>query len=181
MRLHKYLLLGATAIVAMAAMTGVALGTTHTTRATHSASSGVKVAVADTALGRVLVDGRGRTLYLFGKDKHGRSACSGKCAGFWPPLIASGKPLATAGAKASLLGTTKRTDGRLQVTYNHHPLYTFVKDLKKGQTNGEEVDAFGAEWYALSPAGAWIEKTIAPSSTPAPTTGGYDNGNGYGY
>ena len=105
--------------------------------ANHSASAAPRVAVASSGLGRILVDGRGRTLYLFEKDKHGKSACTGQCAGFWPPLIASGKPLAAAGAKASLLGTTKRPDGRLQVTYNHHPLYTFVKDTRKGQTNGE--------------------------------------------
>ena len=175
MRLHKYLLLGVTAIVAMAAMTGVALATHTTTgpslRATHSANTGAKVAVASTPLGRVLVDGRGRTLYLFGKDKSGKSACGGKCAGFWPPLITSGKPLATAGAKASLLGTTKRADGRLQVTYNHHPLYTFVKDTRKGQTNGEQLDVFGAEWYAVSAAGAKVEKDAGSGGDPSP--GGY--------
>ena len=87
-----------------------------------------------------------------------------------------------AGAKASLLGTTKRADGRLQVTYNHHPLYTFVKDTRKGQTNGEEVDAFGAEWYALSPAGTKVENNQVKSSSEdssAPAASGY--GNGYGY
>ena len=88
MRLHKYLVVGGALMVAMAVMTAVALGAAHTVRA------GTKVAVANTALGRVLVDGRGRTLYLFEKDQNGRSACSGKCAGFWPPLIAAGKPLA---------------------------------------------------------------------------------------
>jgi predicted lipoprotein with Yx(FWY)xxD motif len=140
----------------------------------HPSSGGTKVAVASSGLGRILVDARGRTLYLFGKDKHGKSACAGQCAAFWPPLIASGKPLAIAGAKASLLGTTKRADGRLQVTYNHHPLYRFVKDTKKGQTNGEEVDAFGAQWYALSPAGAKVEKNDAKSGSGAgPTADGY--------
>jgi len=89
-----------------------------------------------------------------------------------PPLITSGKPLATAGAKASLLGTTKRPDGRLQVTYNHHPLYTFVKDTRKGQTNGEELDVFGAEWYAVSTAGVKIEKSDT-SSGGDPSPGGY--------
>jgi predicted lipoprotein with Yx(FWY)xxD motif len=144
----------------------------------HPISADVKVAGASSGLGRILVDGRGRTLYLFEKDKHGKSTCAGQCAAFWPPLIASGKPLATAGAKTSLLGTTKRADGRLQVTYNHHPLYRFVKDTKKGQTNGEEIDAFGAEWYALSPAGAKVEKNDAESGSGAdPTAGGY----GYGY
>jgi len=126
----------------------------------------------------VLVDGRGHTLYLFGKDKRGKSACAGKCAAFWPPLLTSGKPLAAAGAKASLLGTTKRADGRLQVTYNQHPLYTFVKDTRRGQTNGEQVDAFGAEWDAVSAAGTKVEKNDTTSSggTTDPTTGG-----GYGY
>jgi predicted lipoprotein with Yx(FWY)xxD motif len=86
------------------------------------------------------------------------------CATFWPPLIASGKPVAAAGAKASLLGTTRRADGRRQVTYNHHPLYTFAKDTKKGQTNGENLDAYGGEWYAVSPAGAKVEPHAAPAS-----------------
>ena len=112
-----------------------------------------------------------------GKDKQGKSACAGKCAGFRPPLIASGKPLATAGAKSSLLGTTKRGDGRLQVTYNHHPLYTFVQDTRKGQTNGEEVSAFGAEWYAISTTGAKIAKHDAASGGGDAAPGGYD----YGY
>ena len=92
------------------------------------------------------------------KDKNGKSSCSGMCAGFWPPLLASGgKPRAAGSAKASLLGTTKRADGHLQVTYNHHPLYTFKKDTQKGQTNGEELSAFGAKWYAVSPAGAKVK------------------------
>ena len=116
------------------------------------------VSTASTKLGRVLVNSRGHTLYMFGKDKHGKSACSGMCATFWPPLIASGKPRATAGVKASLLGTTKRADGRLQVTYNHHPLYTFAKDTKKGQTNGEGINAFGGTWDAVSPTGAKVVK-----------------------
>ena len=81
------------------------------------------------------------------------------CASFWPPLITTGKPRAGTGAKASLLGTTKRADGRVQVTYNHHPLYTFKKDTKKGQTNGEGLSAFGATWYAVSPAGARVVKS----------------------
>ena len=161
---------------ALAAALSLAVGLNSALAANHSASARVKVAVASSGLGRVLVDGRGRTLYLFEKDKLGKSACTGQCASFWPPLIASGKPLATAGAKASLLGTTKRGDGRLQVTYNHHPLHTFVKDARKGQTNGEEVDAFGAEWYAVSAAGAKVEKNDAKSSS-----GGDPAPGGYGY
>jgi predicted lipoprotein with Yx(FWY)xxD motif len=175
MRLPK-ILAGGAVVVVIAATAAVALGATHTTtaaRVTYSASAGAKVAVANTALGRGLVDGRGRTLYLFEKDKHGKSACNGKCAGFWPPLITSGKPLATAGAKMSLLGTTRRADGRLQVTYNHHPLYTFVKDTRRGQTNGEGLNTFGAEWDALSAAGAKVEQNDAANSGGDPAPGGY--------
>ena len=165
MRLPKYLVFGTVVVViALATTTAVALGANRT---------GAKVAVAKTRLGSVLVDGRGRTLYLFANDRHGKSACTGNCAGFWPPLLSSGNPIATGGAKASLLGTTRRPDGRLQVTYNHHPLYTFVKDTRKGQTNGEELDAFGAEWYAVSAAGAKVEKNNASTGGPTPPGGGY--------
>jgi predicted lipoprotein with Yx(FWY)xxD motif len=133
-------------------------------------AKGPVVSTTKTSLGQILIDSRGRTLYLFEKDRKSKSACAGQCAAFWPPLIATGKPRALGAAKASLVGTTRRADGRLQVTYNHHPLYTFVKDTKKGQTNGEGVNAFGAGWDVVSPAGAKIEK-------PTPSTGG---GGGYG-
>ena len=155
----------------LAVALSLTVGLSSALAANHAANAGVKVSLGSSGLGRVLVDGRGRTLYLFEKDKHGKSACIGKCAAFWPPLIASGKPLATAGAKTSLLGTTRRADGRLQVTYNHHPLYTFVKDTRKGQTSGEELDVFGGEWYAVSAAGARVEKAATGSGDPAP--GGY--------
>jgi predicted lipoprotein with Yx(FWY)xxD motif len=136
--------------------------------ATHAApAKRAVVSTANTSLGRIIV-ANGRTLYLFEKDRNGKSACSGQCAAFWPPLITSGKPSVTGGARASLIGTTRRADGRLQVTYNHHPLYTFVKDKKPGQTNGEGLSAFGAGWDAMSPAGTKIEKPSAPS-----TGGGY--------
>jgi predicted lipoprotein with Yx(FWY)xxD motif len=125
--------------------------------ASDARAKGPVVSTAKTSLGRILVDSHGRTLYLFEKDKNGKSACSGQCAAAWPPLIAKSKPRAASGAKASLLGTTKRADGRRQVTYKGHPLYTFVKDTKKGQTNGEGVDAFGALWWAVSPAGATVK------------------------
>jgi predicted lipoprotein with Yx(FWY)xxD motif len=133
--------------------------------ATYAAhAKGPVVSTAKTSLGQIIVNSSGRTLYLFEKDRNGKSACSGQCAVFWPPLTTSGKPGVTGGARASLIGTTRRADGRLQVTYNHHPLYTFVKDKKAGQTNGEGVNAFGAVWDAVSPAGTKIEKPSAPSS-----------------
>jgi predicted lipoprotein with Yx(FWY)xxD motif len=145
------------------------------TRAADTA--GTVVSTAKTSLGRILVNSRGHTLYLFGKDKNGKSACAGMCATFWPPLIAAGKPVAGAGTRASLLGTTRRADGRRQVTYNRHPLYTFVKDKRKGQTNGEGLSAFGAKWYAVSPAGARVLRhaTVAP---PPPANGIPQNNGG---
>ena len=134
--------------------------------ATHAAQAkAAVVSTAKTSLGRIIVNSNGRTLYLFGKDRNGKSACSGQCAVFWPPLVTSGKPGVTGGARASLIGTTRRPDGRLQVTYNHHPLYTFVKDTKAGQTNGEGVNAFGATWNAVSPAGAKVAKPTAPAQS----------------
>jgi predicted lipoprotein with Yx(FWY)xxD motif len=159
----------------VAAVAAAALGITAFAYAAVTKPATVKT--HHVKLGTILVNGTSHTLYLFEKDKHGKSSCAGQCAAFWPPLIASGKPLTTAGAKASLLGTTIRGDGRLQVTYNHHPLYTFVKDTNKGQTNGEELDAFGAEWYAISSAGSKVEKTDNQSSSstdyPAPSGYGY--------
>jgi len=158
-------------MVALAAASMLVIGASGALAATHSSSSNVRIAVATSNLGRILVDGRGHTLYLFEKDKHGTSACNGQCAAYWPPLIVSGKPLVGTGAKASLVGTTKRADGRLQATYNHHPLYFFVKDTKKGQTTGEGVNGFGAEWYAVSPAGATVEKSSTSSTSSG--SGGY--------
>jgi predicted lipoprotein with Yx(FWY)xxD motif len=121
--------------------------------ASASSSSATKVGSASSTLGRILVDSHGRTLYLFAKDKKGKSSCYGVCAAYWPPLIASGKPHAVNGAKASLLGTTRRTDGRLQVTYRHHPLYRYAADSGRGQTNGQGLNQSGGLWWVLSPAG----------------------------
>jgi predicted lipoprotein with Yx(FWY)xxD motif len=120
-------------------------------------TGGTTIGVASSRLGRIVVDSKGHTLYAFARDKNGRSACSGTCATYWPPLLASGKVRAGHGVKASLLGTTKRGAGKLQVTYNHHPLYTFKLDTKAGQTNGQELNDFGGVWEALSPAGKRIE------------------------
>jgi predicted lipoprotein with Yx(FWY)xxD motif len=131
--------------------------------ATHAAQAKeAVVSTTSTSLGRIIVNANGRTLYLFEKDRNGKSACSGQCAAFWPPLITNGKPVARNGARASLIGTIKRADGRLQVTYNRHPLYTYAQDTKAGQINGEGVNTFGAAWYTISPAGATIKK---PSSS----------------
>jgi len=137
-----------------------------------AARSSGTVSLRKTSIGMILVAANGHTLYLFGKDRNDKSACSGSCAQFWPPLLTHGKPSAGSGIKASLLGTTKRSNGSLQVTYNKHPLYGFVLDKRAGQTNGEGLFKFGAKWYALSAAGSAVVKAArtATSSTPTPTT-----------
>jgi predicted lipoprotein with Yx(FWY)xxD motif len=157
-------------VVAVAACGGGASASTatHAQPAMVGVAKSTSVDVRTTSLGKILVDSQGRTLYLFKKDSGRKSACTGACAKAWPPLRASGKPTAGRGASASKLGTIKRSDGKPQVTYRGHPLYTFVKDTKAGQTNGEGLTAFGSSWFALSPAGNQVSK---PSS-PAPGGGG---------
>jgi predicted lipoprotein with Yx(FWY)xxD motif len=166
----RSLVAAAALLAGLAALTFVLLHPSASS-AGQAAAKGPIVSTTTTSLGRLLVDPQGRTLYLFEKDKNGKSACVGMCATFWPPLIAAGKPVAGSGTRASMLGTTRRADGRLQVTYNHHPLYRFVKDTKKGQTNGEAVVAFGAQWFVVSPAGIRIAK--ASNSSTTTTSGGY--------
>jgi predicted lipoprotein with Yx(FWY)xxD motif len=101
----------------------------------------------------MLVDAQGRTLYLWQADTGTSSTCSGACATAWPPVTTTGKPAAGSGAKANLLGTTKRADGSTQVTYAGHPLYRFAGDSAAGRLNGQGSDAFGAKWYVVTPAG----------------------------
>ena len=115
------------------------------------------VAVATSKLGQILVDGNGRTLYLFEADTNGLSACDATCAQAWPPLVAKGTVTVANGANASELGSTSRKDGSTQVTYNGHPLYNFSEDVKAGDTSGQGSHAFGADWYVLAPTGDKID------------------------
>ena len=94
------------------------------------------------------------------KDTGPKSACSGECAVDWPPVRANGKPTVGDGANASVVGTTTRSDGAPQVTYNGHPLYLYEGDQKPGDTNGQGVAAFGATWYALTPAGNQVSGDV---------------------
>jgi predicted lipoprotein with Yx(FWY)xxD motif len=128
------------------------------------------VSLSKTKLGMVLVNSKGHTLYMFSKDKNGKSSCSGGCAKFWPPYLLHGKVTAGSGVKASLLGTTRRSNGSMQITYKKHPLYGFALDKKAGQTNGEGQVAFGGKWYAVSAKGTAVVKAPTPSTTTTPTT-----------
>jgi len=119
---------------------------------------GTTVKIGNSPLGRILVDSKGITLYDFPKDKGIVSSCYGACAALWPPLLTTGKPHAGSGVRAALLGTTKRSDGKLEVTYAGHPLYYFVTDRKPGQITGQALDQFGAPWWILTPAGKEIHR-----------------------
>ena len=147
-------LLTAFSAVAVVASVAAALALAGGTKST----GGAKVAIAKTRLGRILVDSKGITLYDFVKDKGTTSACYGACAALWPPLITKGKPVAGPGVRASLPGTTKRKDGKIEVTYGGRPLYYFVTDKKPGQTTGQGINQFGAPWWVLSPAGKEIHR-----------------------
>jgi predicted lipoprotein with Yx(FWY)xxD motif len=131
-------------------------GAPNPTATTNSAGA-ASVGLASSKLGKILVDGRGRTLYLWEADTGTTSTCAGACASAWPPLTTDGRAVAGAGVSASKLGITKRPDGTTEVTYNGHPLYTFSGDSAPGQTAGQGSDGFGAEWYVLSATGNAIE------------------------
>jgi len=143
--------------------------------ATSSLASGATqskatVSLRSTSLGKVLVTSTGRTLYLFMKDKNGKSSCSGQCAAFWPPLISASKPTAGAGVKASLLGRTRRANGSMQVTYNGHPLYRFKLDTSAGKVSGEGVNHFGGLWWAVSAKGTAVKHAMASTTTSTSST-----------
>jgi predicted lipoprotein with Yx(FWY)xxD motif len=135
-----------------------AVGSASVAASASAASGGTTVMVQRSALGPIVVDSRGITLYDFPADKGIVSSCYGACAALWPPLVTKGKPIAGTGVKASLLGTTKRKDGKLEVTYNGHPLYYFVSDRKPGQLTGQGLNQFGAPWWVLTPAGKEIHR-----------------------
>src|SRR4051812_12077038 len=143
------LIIGVTVVVALV---GTAVA------AAKPAARAATITTAHTGLGRIIVDRRGRSLYLFEKDNRGRSACSGVCAVYWPPLLTSGRSIGIEGAKPSLLGSIRRADGSRQVSYAGHPLYFFSGDSRRGQTNGEGLQDFGAGWYVLTPSGNKIDR-----------------------
>jgi predicted lipoprotein with Yx(FWY)xxD motif len=158
--LKKTVLAAALALALAAAGVAAAAAVTHQSSGSLAASSATagRVTLHKTKIGKVLATSAGRTLYLFMKDKHGRSACYGACAGFWPPLMKKGALRAGPGVKADLLGTTKRKNGRLQVTYRGHPLYLFKLDKASGQVEGQREDIYGGKWYALSATGSANKK-----------------------
>lgn len=157
-------------VLVIAAVAGTATAGTLRHRTHHVATL---VRLHKTVLGRVLVDARGRTVYAYTADRMGRSVCYGACAGVWPPLLSkTRKPALAKGVRRALVGITKRKDGKLQITYRGHPLYTFSGDTKAGQVKGQ---GYRHVWYALAANGKLIKKMSAASHStsskpPAGTT-----------
>ena len=120
--------------------------------------------VNDPKLGEILVDGNGMTLYMFTKDTADKSNCDAACLEKWPPLLTAGSPTLGEGVDPELVGTAELADGSKIVTYNHMPLYLWVKDTKAGDTTGQGV---GEVWYVVAPDGS-VVGLAQPQSTPAP-------------
>ncbi len=151
------LILGALGLVALGGSVSQtaearAGGTTAGTQATAT------LTVRNTRYGAILFDGRGRALYGFTRDERGGpSQCYGACATAWPVQYARKAQLrAGPGVKRSLLGTTRRRDGRRQVTYNGWPLYYYVDDVRPGQVTCQNVDEFGGLWLVVRPSGQLV-------------------------
>lgn len=152
------------------AATGVALagggapvGAAYGAPAPATTTSGIGVATLKP--GTALVDGTGRTVYLFEADKGTTSTCYGQCAQIWAPVPAGGPT--SGGAQTALVGTTTRTDGSGQATYNGHPLYYFANDKAPGDARGQGINRFGGGWYVVDPTGNKID----PEDAPAPANG----------
>jgi predicted lipoprotein with Yx(FWY)xxD motif len=170
--LKRTVLAVALGIALAAAGVAAAAAVTHQNAGSSAASNATagKVTLHQTKVGKVLATKSGRTLYLFMKDKNGRSSCYGQCAGYWPPLMQKGKLSAGTGVKGNLLGTTKRKNGRRQVTYKGHPLYLFSLDQSAGQIAGQGKNFFGGKWFVLNAAGQAVKKAPPQGGTTTGTT-----------
>jgi predicted lipoprotein with Yx(FWY)xxD motif len=156
--------LAAPAVAVAVAVAGCGGGSGYNTAAaakpapTSAARPAASIGTRHTPVGTILVDAQGRTLYLFEHDKGTTSSCYDACAAAWPPLTTGADAKAAGAAKAGKLGTSKRTDGTSIVTYGGHPLYTYSGDAAPGDTNGQGLDQFGAEWYVVAPGGDKIDE-----------------------
>jgi predicted lipoprotein with Yx(FWY)xxD motif len=172
-------ILGFTLATIGTAMLIVTIAQAGTTSRSHRQSTGALVSVRKTALGSILVDARGRTLYLFEKDRSGLSMCSSACTAYWPPLTSQGAPRAGSGVRKALLTLGKAHNGVRQVLYDGHPIYTFVGDKRAGQTSGEGLTNFGAGWYAIAANGQKVEKSDGTSDGTSGSYGSYSSGSGW--
>lgn len=170
-------------LLAVAVVTGVVAASAMAASSSHPT---VKV-MKTSSLGKLLATSSGLTLYHYTDDKAGKIDCKGACAKLWPPLLVKGsvKPAVGPGLSTAKLGTVKRPDGGVQVTYNGFPLYRYAPDAKAGDVKGQGLFK---SWYVIAPTGKLITRkpaaaTTTPASpgtdtTPTDTTG---SGGGYGY
>lgn len=141
-----------------------------TTESTTTTGGEVMLKVAtDPKLGKILVDGKGMTLYMFTKDTADKSNCAGGCLQAWPPFTAQGTVKAGEGVNQSLIGTATLADGSKIVTYNHMPLYYWAKDTKPGDTTGQDVNQV---WYVVSPDGKPVKEAGESKGTPSSSASG---------
>jgi predicted lipoprotein with Yx(FWY)xxD motif len=185
MKLAGPTIIGSVAVTAALLIAGCGSGggsnsATAAAPAANTSSGGAVVSSStNSSLGDVLVDGSGRTLYMFANDSGSKSACDGACATNWPPLTTSGDPNVMGGLSSSDVKTSKRADGKLQVTFHGHPLYTFVGDKAAGDATGQGVDEFGAKWYALTTSGDQAAAKSSSGSSSSSSSG--SGGGGYAY
>ena len=163
-------------LIGLAFLVVAAASCAEAPEAVGGALEGSQVATAQTALGEVLVSGEGMTLYLFEVDQGTESSCYDECAQTWPPLLTDGEPQAQGTANPSLLSTTTREDGSIQLTYGGHPLYLYAQDSDPGDTNGQGVEGI---WWVVSPGGEAVTEAAsapeAPAEAPAEQPTGYEN------
>jgi len=137
-------------------------------------ATGAAVSAQPTTLGTILVDGQGRTVYVFANDKNSMSTCADACAANWPFVPAPASLPKSLPGVTGTVGTTTRADGNRQLTITGHPVYTFVGDSTPGQTNGQGVNLNGGVWTVVSPAGAPVTNpSPAGSVTQKPVAPGY--------
>ena len=137
-----------------------------------SGSGSTVITTASSSAGTFLTDGSGRAVYLWVKDTGDTSACTGACAGAWPPVTATGTVTASGSAKASDLGTITRSDGTKQVTYDGHPLYYYAGDSGSGMASGQGSDSFGAKWWLVSPSGSDVTASVSSFTAAAGAAAG---------
>jgi predicted lipoprotein with Yx(FWY)xxD motif len=146
------------------------------TPASSGSSTGVAVSTAKGSLGTYLTGPSGRALYIWVADTRGKSSCSGGCAVAWPPLTTKAAPTASGGAIAANLGTTTRSDGKLQVTYKGRPLYYYAGDTGSGTTNGQGSNQFGAKWWLVAPSGGQVGSSGSSRSAASGSTSSASSG-----
>jgi predicted lipoprotein with Yx(FWY)xxD motif len=176
---HPFRLLALALVVTLGLVAAAFAGASS---AASKARSGSTVAVKTRKIGgygTVLVNPKGRTLYIFMKDARRHVTCTGSCAGFWPPVKwkSTAKPTAGGTAKTSLLGSDKDPSGGRVVTYNKWPLYTYSGDSAAGQAKGEGLNLSGGKWYLISPKGTLITHKSSSGGGGTTTSGG---GGGWG-